>query len=275
MRLVRLYSTGNPCPASCRPTWIDVAGERILLYESIAEDKSTANAIATRLWRCALGTAAWLGEQAHVFDEQTVLEVGAGTGLCSMVLAATSTARVIASDLDHTAVELVRAAADHQALQLDGVLAFDLDSDKLLPEAQWLIACDVMYTPSLAVALARRCAEQLMRGGHVLVTDPDRPPRVAFQAELDRRLGQPTNFVRLQEASPLDEMVRAAVCDGRGAALVLLLVDERCRPPFSGGAPSRETGQAVRAPGATESPLITETAQPFAQGRDSPSRTLI
>eukprot|EP00966_Prymnesium_polylepis_P086943 2012364-Prymnesium_polylepis.1 len=223
----------DACPAvPHRATWVDVAGHRILMYESIADDKSTVNAIATRLWRCALGTASWLAEQAPLFDGEVVLEVGAGTGLVTLTLAATSTARIISSDLEETAVALVRSAADHQALKLEEVIPFDLGAaDAPLPSASWMLACDVMYTPELAAVLARRCAEQLRRGGHVLVTDPDRKPRAVFQATLDALLGTRTKFVRLQEAPPLIDVVNAAMSGGT-PALVLLLVDEHCRPPF-------------------------------------------
>ena len=216
-----------------RQTWVDIAGHRILLHESIADDKSTVSAISTRLWRCAVGTAAWLAEQGHLFDAQFVLEVGAGTGLCSLILAATSTARVISSDLDEAAVELVRSAARFQFLPLEAAISFDLGGTTSLPAASWLIACDVMYVPELAVILARRCAEQLQRGGHVLVTDPDRKPRADFQMTLDALLGTKTHFIRLQEAPPLEELIRVASHEGK-PALVLLLVDEHCRAPFWG-----------------------------------------
>ena len=139
---------GN-CPVPHRQTWFDVAGHRILLHEAIADDKSTVTAIATRLWRCALGTAAWLAEQAHVFDGQQVLEVGAGTGLCALVLIKASTARVVASDLDEAALELCSASARRMSLGLE-VVRFDLCvavAEAALPAATWLIACDVMYTP--------------------------------------------------------------------------------------------------------------------------------
>ena len=96
-----------------------------------------------------------------------------------------------------------------------------------------MVACDVMYTPDVATALAQRCAEQLRRGGHVLVTDPDRKARAVFQARLDELLGTPTRFVRLQEAPSLLEVLNKATREGR-PALVLLLVDEHCRPPFFG-----------------------------------------
>ncbi|KAL1524266.1 hypothetical protein AB1Y20_019169 [Prymnesium parvum] len=211
---------------------IDVLRLRILLCESVADDKSTGSAIATRLWRCALGTASWLAQQAQFFDGKLVLEVGAGTGLCSLVLAATSTARVVSSDIDEVALSLVRTAAERQSLILEEVIHFDLqDEGSLLPEAAWMVACDVMYTPELAAALARRCAEQLKRGGHVLVTDPDRKPRAVFQATLDELLGMHTPFVRMQDAAPLQA---AALGPGRVVTptIILLLVDEHCRPPF-------------------------------------------
>lgn len=219
------------CPADHRRTWVDVAGQRILLYESVAEDKSTSNAIATRLWRCSLGTASWLGQQAQFFDDGRVLEVGAGTGLCSLVLAATSTAFLTASDIDATAVALVRAAAHKQWLRLNAIQLDLMDFNSPLPPATWMIACDVMYTPEIAATLAQRCVEQLRRGGHVVVTDPDRKPRAVFQSTLDSLLGSHVPFIRLQEARALSELAREAAMEGK-PSITLLLVDEHCRPPF-------------------------------------------
>lgn len=219
-------------PEQHQQTWIRVNGLEILVCESVADMKSTPHAIATRLWRCSLGTASWLAQQADVFDGQVVLEVGAGLGLCCLALAAFSTASIIASDINETALTLLRWAAHMQALKLDTIMQVDVeDMASPLPSATWLIACDVMYTPHLAVALARRCAEQLRNGGHVLVTDPDRKPREVFQSTLNKLQGLHCHFIRLQDAPSLRQLVNEAT-NLSSPALVLLIVDEHCRPPF-------------------------------------------
>ena len=104
---------------------IDVCGHQIIIYELVAEHKSVVTGISTRLWRCSLGMSWWLAEQAQIFDGKRVLEVGTGTGLCALALAASSTAHVTATDLDEHALDLVRAAARTQALDLT-VRALDL-----------------------------------------------------------------------------------------------------------------------------------------------------
>ena len=80
----------QPPPAS-KESVVDIGGHALVLYEAIADDKSTERGIATRLWRCSLGMAAWLAEQGYIFDGATVLEVGTGIGLCALTLAAAST----------------------------------------------------------------------------------------------------------------------------------------------------------------------------------------
>ena len=194
--------------------------------------------------------------QAEAFDGVAVLEVGAGIGLCSLALATFSTATLTATDLVDESLSLMRAAAERSGLYADGagsagnlaVGAFDLAAfDVPMPPCDVLVACDVLYTPSLAMVLARRCAEQRARGGHVLVADPGRPTRQAFLAELER-LGVPAvAFTPLHEATRLGNLHPrwndggdgdggGDGDDGDGAPwpqlFQLLLVDEHCTPPF-------------------------------------------
>jgi len=127
-----------------------------------------------------------------------VLEIGAGTGLCSLTAAACG-AVVSATDYRDEPLALLSAAArqneaelDRQPLQLTTHL-FDLLSDEPLPKVEglWptlLVAADILYFKSTATALAQRCVEALRGGcGAVLIGDCDRPGRGAFLAGLRER----------------------------------------------------------------------------------------
>ena len=158
---------------------ISVGREIITIHES-------HDSYATRLWHCSIVQAGMLASNARAFDGQRVLEVGAGTGLCSLALAATSSAWVIASDQDEAGLSLLRASADEQSLRVQ-TSQWDICGTSPLPDAAWLVASDVLYTPQLAESLARRCIEMVERGGRAIIADPGRPTRRLFQQQLERQ----------------------------------------------------------------------------------------
>lgn len=116
-----------------------------------------------------------------------VLELGAGCGLSSLTAAALG-ASVLATDFRELPLRLVAESARRQGFQ--GALRtrlFDVrDESEALPEADLVIASDVVYEKSTARAMARRIAEARERGSAVLVSDTGRPNRVAFLEELRR-----------------------------------------------------------------------------------------
>ena len=107
---------------------------------SILESQGT---YATRLWHSSVVLSRWLAANKPMFDGRTVLELGAGTGLCSLALAATTSACVIASDSDEAGLALLQTSADGQALKL-GVRLFDICSDEPLPPCDCLVASDLL-----------------------------------------------------------------------------------------------------------------------------------
>lgn len=111
-----------------------------------------------------------------------VLELGCGTGLVSLA-AARAGAKVLATDVDEEALASTRRAAEHAGLAI-GAVGFDVGSDEPLPPADLVVAADLMYEPELALALARRVREALERGSRVVVGDPGRLGRAAFDREL-------------------------------------------------------------------------------------------
>jgi len=110
-----------------------------------------------------------------------VVELGAGTGLCALaVLAASPKAEVTATDVSIKGLRYIRAAAAEMALELHGADVYDVCGDAPLPPCDLLLACEMLYTPELAVGMARCCAEAVRRGAHVLVGCSGRPARQHF-----------------------------------------------------------------------------------------------
>ena len=228
------------------PVHVDVAGMPMVVYEN---DRGQCG-YATRLWDCSVGLARWMAESL-LLDEQRsaaactnasagtegnaashggpelgknalmgwrVLEVGAGTGLCSLALLAASphAESITASDIDPNALPLIEAAAEllYASERLCEIfrtgrgrklkaLIVDVCSDEPLPECDLLICCDSCYTTDLATALARRCAETLERSqtAKVLIADPGRPHRETLLRALSE-LGIQAKF---EDLSGLEE----------------------------------------------------------------------
>ena len=160
------------------------------------------------LWPAAYAIAEKvLGDPVYrsKLHEQTVLELGAGTGLVSMALALAGTKRIIASDYESIPLKLLEYAAlnlnpttttiirqtaketpQQQPLSSISYQLLDIrDYDTPLPRADLVVAADTMYEPKTGKAMAKRAVEALKRGSSVLVGDsPGRPGRQAFLDEL-------------------------------------------------------------------------------------------
>lgn len=155
-------------------TVLEAADADAVLEESVQRDGDPYAAI---LWPSAIAAAARLTEIVRRGD--TVLDLGAGTGLAALT-AARSGARAIALDHDPFARAVVEAAAALQKLTID-VVEFDVRSAEPLPAADIVVLADLLYELELAHAAARRTREALAAGATVIVGDPARYGRIEYQ----------------------------------------------------------------------------------------------
>ncbi|CAE7535523.1 unnamed protein product [Symbiodinium natans] len=104
-----------------------------------------------------------------------VLELGAGTGLCSLAAAAAGH-QALATDYRVEPLELLQQAVTLNEKQLGQSLAIEtalLDFTKDdWPDADIVVAADLLYLRSTSQALAAGCVSALRRGADVLVGDP-------------------------------------------------------------------------------------------------------
>ncbi len=203
-------------PASRRRSIAFPSGDALDLFEvddvdALLEARAASGARAPYgavLWSSAVVLAAAILESGSLAGK-TVLELGAGTGLCSLA-AARRGARVIATDEDDAALTLLAIAAAAQGLDIS-VQRLDVFDDAPLPAADVVVMADVMYEPGLALGMARRAAEALGQGARVLVSDPGRAFRSIFEGLLEER-GHPTRFARLSIVTGDGERHDADVC---------------------------------------------------------------
>eukprot|EP00434_Breviolum_minutum_P034216 symbB.v1.2.030276.t1/scaffold3393.1/size57804/2 len=116
----------------------------------------------------------------------TALELGCGCGLASLAVLALE-GSVIATDFRPLPLQLLTEAATRQRVEKRlKVQQFDLRdvSNTRLPEADVVMASDVLYERHTAKAMAYRIHEALERGSAVLIADIGRPNRKVFLSTL-------------------------------------------------------------------------------------------
>lgn len=126
--------------------------------------------------------------------EQTLLELGTGTGLVAIAASRAGYQHVIATDYESVPLRLL----EYSAAKLNGDvdLTASISTERLdicdyydtpLPDADLVVAADIMYEPATGRAMAHRTAEALKRGSRVIIgCSPGRPGRPAFLDELKR-----------------------------------------------------------------------------------------
>jgi predicted nicotinamide N-methyase len=131
---------------------------------------------------CASALRAVLRDhRAEDGEVPSVVELGCGTGLCALI-AARAGAAVLATDVDEGALVAVQAASAHFPGARLTTSVFDVLGSEPIPPGQVVVAADLLYEELLALAMARRAAEAVARGGVVIIGDPGRVFRARFDA---------------------------------------------------------------------------------------------
>ncbi len=128
-------------------------------------------------------------------DKMTLLELGAGTGLISIAAVLGGWQKVLATDYEYVPLQLLKFAASNlnhrqqpnkddtnsnktiqgtsdrqNKLSNIETFFFDIcDHDVSLPEADVVVAADIMYEKKTGVAMAYRVVEALKAGSRVIV----------------------------------------------------------------------------------------------------------
>lgn len=136
------------------------------------------------MWPSARAAAQFL--QSNISPSWTVCELGCGPGLPSLVAAKMKCQRVIATDLDELALELVSAAAIEQGLTQVTTERIDLLKE-YLPIADLYILSDVFESGSVAQGAAFLTKKALDAGARVWVfAQTDRAQREAYLTEVNK-----------------------------------------------------------------------------------------
>lgn len=149
------------------------AGSQDLLVNLALEDEQeqtinssslqlpTGDPYGAVLWPASLTIASRLLNDISI-KNQSIVEIGAGTGLVSIAAAMVGARSVLATDYEQIPLQLLQYAAKHlnSIPDIDSILScqhFDLcDFDTPLPSADLVVAADIMYEPKTGKAMAKR-----------------------------------------------------------------------------------------------------------------------
>jgi len=125
------------------------------------------------LWPSAIALAHEVALREHEFQNRTVLELGAGTGLPGIVAAATG-AKVMQTDRQELALHLCRINAERNGAR--GIEHREADWAEWTVEEtfDWILAADILYAESLHSQLRQIFERNLKPTGRVLLADPFR-----------------------------------------------------------------------------------------------------
>jgi len=156
------------------------------IYADLLEsDPATPFPYWAKVWPSAIALLDVLKANPHLIQNKHVLEIGAGIGLPSLMMAGI-TKSIQVSDYDKEAIELLRKNIEH--LELENAEALQLDWNAL-PEAihpEVLILSDVNYDPTQFDALISLIEKFILQGSTVILSTPQRIMASSFVLALSR-----------------------------------------------------------------------------------------
>ena len=186
------------------------------------------NFLATQVWPSA--RAAAVAIERYSDPTWSICEFGCGPALPSIVAATTRSkgARVVATDYEEFALQLVDAAATEQGL--DSIISthmHDLTSDDdALPEADCYVMSDVFECAAVAYGAARQTVRALNLGKRVWVfAQSDRAQREVYKKHINELL-QLDNEYNAKKDKEVQWQSDLSGIDMRQERLVLFDVDE-------------------------------------------------
>ena len=146
---------------------------KAIYTDLLAMDPASPFPYWAKVWPSAIALVKVLQKHPSLIRDKTVLELGAGIGLPSLLMA--NEAKTIqVSDYDSEAVELLRKNIAH--LQLHNVQALQMDWNNL-PEnidPEVIILSDVNYDPTQFESLTKLIQKFIHQGCTIILSTPQR-----------------------------------------------------------------------------------------------------
>jgi predicted nicotinamide N-methyase len=155
------------------------------IYADLLEsDPATPFPYWAKVWPSAIALLDVLKAHPHLIKDKHVLEIGAGIGLPSLMMAGI-TKSIQVSDYNLEAVELLQKNIEH--LQLQNAQALQLDwntlHENMQPEV--LILSDVNYDPTQFETLTKLIEKFIHQGCTIILSTPQRIMASPFVQKLE------------------------------------------------------------------------------------------
>jgi predicted nicotinamide N-methyase len=163
----------------------------------IKSDPATPFPFWAKLWPSSIALLDVLKAHRHLIQNKHVLEIGAGIGLPSLMMAGVAKSIQI-SDYDKEAVALLQKNIAH--LQLQNAKALQLDWNALPENLQpdVLILSDVNYDPTQFEVLKNMIQKFIHQGCTIILSTPQRIMASPFVQKLE-------SFIKEQHETLVDE----------------------------------------------------------------------
>ncbi len=161
--------------------------------ELLANNPQTPFPFWAKLWASSYAMVDYLKSNPTYTKGKKVIEMGAGIGLPSFVIA-NQAKEVLVSDHDKDAVELLRKNIAHLGIQ--NIQAELLDWNKVteaLP-ADTLLLSDINYAPEQFAALENLIKKYLAQGTQIIIATPQRIMGANFVANIAPYIQQNQTF---------------------------------------------------------------------------------
>jgi predicted nicotinamide N-methyase len=151
-------------------------------YHQQPDQPQPSDLFWARIWPSGLGLCQWLAQHPEVVKDKTVLEIAAGLGLPSLLIAPI-VKTITCTDIHQQSVETIR-----QSARLNGYdnLFTAITSWASVPEecnADVLLLSDVNYDPSELDSIRKLIKRFIDRGSAVILSTPERIVARSFLEE--------------------------------------------------------------------------------------------
>ncbi len=154
------------------------------------------------LWPSALGLSNFLLQHPELIENQTVLELGVGLGLTSLVLRKLNPARLLLTDYEQSALDLTRDNFLLNKMPLPAMQLLDWRNPDLSERFTRIVASDILYEERFFVPLFNLFNQYLQPGGKIIIAEPNRAVARTFFEQLAVRGFQWQNSTVLVPEKP-------------------------------------------------------------------------
>ncbi len=136
------------------------------------------------LWPSALGLSRFLIGHAELIRDQSVLELGVGLGLTSLVLQKLAPKNLLLTDYEQKALDLTRENFALNRMALPKLQLLDWRSPNLHNSFTRIVASDILYEERFFIPLVNLVQRFLTPGGKLIIAEPNRTVARGFFSRL-------------------------------------------------------------------------------------------